>query len=157
MKPKQQTVARKEKQKATTQAVSAFEKKVAIAFLTQQVLSAFSAKLIQLNKQKGWGQADLARRLNIDPSQISRWLAGRQPNMSLESTALLSLAMQCEPSFELIDLEVVEERGAEIELEAEALDWTCEISDDDEWGTINEFENEDLQTLENYYEVEELC
>jgi transcriptional regulator with XRE-family HTH domain len=81
--------------------VSHFKQKLAVSYLTQLVVAQLSSALIEVNEKRGWRQVDVARRLGIDETQVSRWLSGRQPNMTLETVALLSAAMDHEPEFKL--------------------------------------------------------
>ena len=91
--------------KSSFEKVSSFQKRVAVAYFTQTVVGEISAALIRKHKKFGWTQADLARHLDLDPTQISRWLTGRQSNLTLESVALLSRGLNCEPTFKLVDID----------------------------------------------------
>jgi len=118
--------------KVPVETISAFDQKVAISYLTQIVVAQLSSALIEVNKEKGWRKADIARRLGVDEAQVSRWFNGRQPNMTLETIAILAAAMDREPEFVLRALEQHDHHQDHVyetvEL-TEILDWELESSE----------------------------
>ncbi len=77
------------------------EKKGAVSRLVQEVVAQLSGAMIDANSGAGWTQADVARRLAMDPALVSRWLSARNRNMTLETLALLSRALDMKPALEL--------------------------------------------------------
>lgn len=64
------------------------------------------ATFIELEKRKEISKSELARRLNKDPSQITRWLSG-PGNWELETVSDMLAGMGCEPEVRVVRIQKV--------------------------------------------------
>jgi transcriptional regulator with XRE-family HTH domain len=75
-----------------------------VARFKDDILSKLGAAFVEVVKNEGWGQRDLANISGINETAISRILRGRRKNLTAETIALLARAMKKRPELLLVDI-----------------------------------------------------
>lgn len=79
-----------------------------IAQFRDDVLAKLANAFFQIVKHEGWGKRDLAAISGINETAINHILAGRRKNLTVETIALLTRAMQMRPELTLHDVRPAE-------------------------------------------------
>lgn len=94
----------KNRPKATVVPMSDNRRLEVAAQFTDDVLSKLAHAFFQVIKREGWGKRDLSLISGINETAIGHILAGRRKNLTVETIALLTRAMQTRPELILHDL-----------------------------------------------------
>lgn len=93
---------------------------VAVQF-TDDVLSKLAGAFFAVVQHEGWGKRDLSLISGINETAIGHILAGRRKNLTVETIALLTRAMQTRPELVLHDLRPRDNNVARFDSAAAAL------------------------------------
>jgi len=92
------------RQKAEVRAMSDERRLEVAAQFTDDVLSKLADAFFQVVQNEGWGKRDLAAISGINETAINHILAGRRKNLTIDTIALLTRAMQKRPELLLHNL-----------------------------------------------------
>lgn len=73
------------------------------AEFVDDVLSKLGDALFEVAEKEGWTKRDIAARAGMDETMLGRLLAGRRPNMKVETIAVLARALRQRPELVLHD------------------------------------------------------
>jgi plasmid maintenance system antidote protein VapI len=92
------------REKAAYMPMSEERKLEVVAQFTDDVLTQLGKAFIEVVKIEGWGKRDLARITGLNETGVNHVLSGRRRNLTAETIAILSRAMQKRPHLQLVDV-----------------------------------------------------
>lgn len=100
------------------------------AEFVDDVLSKLSDALFEVAEKEGWTKRDIAARADMDETMVGRLLAGRRPNMKVETIAVLARALRRRPELFLHD------DRPEVTVSAETVTTSSALSGSQAWDGV---------------------